>query len=64
MEPTQWYKSQVSNDLVFEYEPTQWYKSQVSNDLVFEYLMVLGPAVVVPALISWNALAAAAATSY
>lgn len=39
-------------------EPTQWYNSTVPNYIVFAYPMVLGPAVVVPILLSWNAVVA------
>jgi len=37
-------------------KPTQLYKSRVSYAVVFEYPMVLGPALVVPTLLCWNAL--------
>ena len=40
--------------LQFGMAPTQLYTSVVPNASVFEYPMILGPAVVVPILLSWN----------
>jgi hypothetical protein len=39
-------------------EPTHFYNSKVSYKTVFEYPMVLGPIIVVPILLSWNATVA------
>jgi hypothetical protein len=39
-------------------EPTQFYRSKVSYKTLFEYPMVLGPIIVVPTLLSWNATVA------
>jgi hypothetical protein len=38
--------------------PTKFYHSTVPNAAVFEYPMVLGPAIVVPTLLSWNIIVA------
>jgi len=38
--------------------PTQLYTSKFSNAYVFEYPMMLGPSLVVPILVSWNAIVA------
>lgn len=38
----------------FGMRPTRLYRSDTSFKLVFEYPMVLGPAIVVPILLSWN----------
>jgi len=43
--------------------PTQLYRSNVPNGSVFEYPMVLGPAAVVPILVSWNIMVAVWAVS-
>lgn len=43
--------------------PTKLYESRVSNDVIFEYPMVLGPAMVVPTLLCWNAIVVAWALS-
>ena len=37
-------------------KPTQLYESTASNNLIFEYPMVLAPGLVVPMLVSWNAI--------
>ena len=39
-------------------KPTQLYQSTVSNNVVFAYPMVLAPGIVVPMLVSWNAIVA------